>query len=108
MDEYFDFEYLETKCDYGVEAPWSPEGWADCGEPAIAKIWWGEPEEFMYVCERHFKEIALKEKACKNCSIKRLAEEISKCKVFELAISECDNCWRCSHMVDWFKDLDEL
>ena len=49
----FDYEYL-AKCEYGVYNPAKASGEDDCGEPAIAKVWWedGEP---IYVCKEHLE-----------------------------------------------------
>jgi len=46
-----DFEYLHT-CEY--EMPGNPCP-VDCGEPAVARVWWDEWDESdqMFVCQEH-------------------------------------------------------
>lgn len=55
----FDYEYL-GKCEYGVFDN-SPEGCTDCGDPAIAKVWWDEEKRGLLLCNEHFEEIKKKE-----------------------------------------------
>lgn len=46
-----DYDYLPT-CNYEVNGYPHP---GDCGEPAVAHVWWGEGDEGdpMLVCQEH-------------------------------------------------------
>jgi hypothetical protein len=57
----FDYDYIDH-CQYPVPATNEPEGYADCGDPAIAMVWFfrpdGEAEDSeMPVCARHLKKL---------------------------------------------------
>jgi len=43
-----DYEYLHT-CEYEVDGYPHP---GDCGEPAIARVWW-KGDDQMFVCQEH-------------------------------------------------------
>ena len=57
---HFDYEYL-GRCEYGVYSPSISGDTTDCGEAAIAKIWWNDYNKAMLVCENHFNFIAQQE-----------------------------------------------
>ncbi len=44
-----DYKYLTTLCQY--EMPGQPHP-VDCGEPAVARVWWDDGSE-MLVCQEH-------------------------------------------------------
>ena len=53
---FFDWDWLETRCEYQVASNSTPERVADCGEPAVAKAWWevpGSTNQEMLLCTRH-------------------------------------------------------
>jgi hypothetical protein len=52
----YDYEYL-GKCEYGIPNFGTPESYSDCGEPAIAKIWWDNYDQAILVCQEHFDKI---------------------------------------------------
>lgn len=56
----FDYEYL-GKCEYALFTGGSPEGYADCGDPAIARVWWDNYDSGLLVCPEHFELIKKKE-----------------------------------------------
>ena len=60
MDRGFDYEIL-ARCQYGVADFYysgGEMGVADCGEPAIYKVWWADNmSDAMLVCQKHFEFI---------------------------------------------------
>lgn len=63
---FCDFEYLE-ECEHGVPCPNTMLGHEDCGEPAMARVWWlGYDKDSMLVCQEHFDAILEGEKKTKE------------------------------------------
>jgi len=57
MSLYAKFEYL-YRCEYGVHSYYTPNGFSDCREPAVATVHWADNRnDLMYVCENHAKFI---------------------------------------------------
>lgn len=55
-----DFEFL-GECQYPVHEPRTNK-MVDCGEPAIAKVWWDDYSKAWLVCEKHLDKILEDEK----------------------------------------------
>lgn len=47
------------RCQYGVYSPSAfDNGYcADCGEPAIEYLWWGDESHGLFVCEEHCEKV---------------------------------------------------
>jgi hypothetical protein len=61
---YCDYKQIAPNCQFGVHAPHTEEGIADCGEPAIYKVWWDEKgEDCLNVCQEHLDKIIKDEDA---------------------------------------------
>jgi len=50
----FDYEYL-AHCQFECYSPYEPQPF-DCGEPAVARVFWEDGTE-LFVCEEHLREI---------------------------------------------------
>ena len=59
----FDWNVL-AECEYGVSAPWHPEGVVDCNAPACYRVWWADDTgKFMLLCAEHFEIVKAQEEA---------------------------------------------
>jgi len=57
-----DYKYLSPiRCQYGVYDKYNPDDnfCSDCGEPAVAKVWWGidSLRNSLHVCREHLQQI---------------------------------------------------
>ena len=55
---YCDYKQIAPGCQYSVPSSYSLDGFRECGEPAIYKVWWDmEGNDCLFVCQEHLSKI---------------------------------------------------